>query len=178
MPIDWVTFENNLTLFFEERRAENEADAAQFVSDEYLAAITQGQDAAWGTQYLSGTIDLFRQQLEIGFTTAKPMTTSDPTLLYQFVNAGILAFWPTVTFALTITPALLASTVATLTTNLVTAPGTLPPFTVQPNEDAHELANTLATSLQQHASTVVGQVVGVTSTAPPVPFTAPWTGVV
>lgn len=178
MPIDWTTFENNLTSFFEEHRAEDEDDAAQFISDEYEVAIMQGQDADWGTQYLSGQIDLFRQQLALGFNSAKPMTTSNPTLLYQFVNAGILAFWPTVQFALTTTPALLAATVATLTTNSITAPGTLIPFTVQPNENARELANTLATSLQQHASTVVGQVIGVTSTAPPLPFTAPWTGVV
>ena len=138
----------------------------------------QGQDAIFGTQYTTGQIDLFRQQLEAGFLSAKPMTTPDPTLLYQFVNAGILAFWPTVQFSLATTPALAAATVATLTTNLVTSPGVLSPFVVPNTDNANDLAKTLATALQTHASTVVGQVVGVTANTPTAPITLPWTGVV
>ena len=177
MPIDWTTFENNLTSFFGDHRAVDEADAAKFIADEYLIAITAGQDAVWGTQYLNGTIDLFKDTLETGFLAGTGMQAEDPTFLYTHVNNAVLAFWPTVTFALLTTPALLAATVATLTTNLVTSPGTMAPFVVPNSDNANDFAKTLSTALQQHASTVVGQVIGVTSTVPPAPFTAPWTGV-
>lgn len=176
MAIDWETFQNNLIDFFEKHNAKDENDAATFISDEYQNAISQGVDAVWGTQYLSGEIDLFKEQLKLGFNSAKKSRVPDPTFLYQFVNAGLLAFWSTVQFSLGVTPVLASATVASLTTNLITSPGILPPFVLQNTENASDLAQVLRKSFQQHASTIVGQTVGVTTV--PAVFTAPWTGVI
>jgi len=177
MPIDWNIFKNTVKIYFTSYTAQNEQQAADFITTQYVAAVLTGGDLLYGNVVTTYNQQSLSSAIGSAFTQGNNPAMNEsvvPTLFGTTISQGLVGFWTGAVLAPLIPPP--GSTV--VVTNLVSVPGVpIPTLPVSATENADEFINNLVDFFTQHLQTLQGITTAlVTTPTGPVPTPFPWAG--
>lgn len=171
MPINFTTFEQQLTNYFSSRAAQSEADTAKTLTTLYAGNILQGSDLLYNNPISSYNKEILQKSLENAFNIAR--TSGTTSHFPSMISQGLIGFWTGATLANLVPP---PGSIAVIS-NFVNNPGTPQSFQMINATDASIISRNLIIIFKLHLGTVGGIT---TATVPtpsgPVPTPFPWQG--
>lgn len=165
---DWGQFTQNLSQYFDSKKAKDENDAAKYISKLYDDTIKQGSEQ-YGNMILSSNPQILENFISLALNEIKAGAPNQS--ITQKLSQGVISYWSTIVLQANIPPP--GSTMALYNTIISPGvPGTLPIFNTTNSSD---LANSLSTFFSVHSKTVAGILTSLVSTpSGPIPTPFGW----
>jgi hypothetical protein len=176
MPIDWTVFKNATKSYFRSMVAQNEQEAADFITDQYEIAVLTGGDLSYGNVVTTYNKPVLSSAIGQAFIQGATLVNEGlaPSIFGSTISQGLIGFWNGAILAPAIPP---PGSTAVVPPNSVTVPGVaIPTLNVSATESEDEFIDNLVDFFTQHLNTLQGITTAIVPTVPPAPAPFPWTG--
>ena len=169
--IDWNTFQTNLEDALNAGFSDSD-DLANTIVDEYNTAMGTGSESVGGNSLLTFNDVPLRNGFIAMFNNC--LANNVPLDSTTFLDTALIAYWTNATLTTTGIP----EGFATVISNVVTVPGTIPAAIVPPNptDTPTPFVDAIRVYFQGHLPTLQGLISGTAPGTPPPPISAPWFG--
>lgn len=173
--INWTIFKQTTKSYFKSMVAQNEQEAANFITDQYEIAVLTGGDLLCGNVVTTYNKPVLSSAIGNAFIQGATLVNEGlaPSIFGTTISQGVIGFWTGAQLALLIPPP--GSTA--VVTNLVTVPGVaIPILRVSATESEDEFINNLVDFFITHLQSLQGNTIAIVPGTPPVPIPFPWVG--